>query len=620
MSWDKITFICRDGCITGNRFILTNYSRLLGEALESYQSKAPLSSGLNGNKPAVHLKNNSIRDLKCLFHVLYSLTYAEVSNPRLTGLQNVARMLDIELTLRNGRNGFIRVMASPVPYRDPINGGAGSIGVITSAAAIAATSAVSRPPTPETPPSPVNNRNSGNVNNSSNDVHTKSSSVIVRPGVKDTSSRDPRLEKNRKRRVDQASQKNSSIANDGTQTDPELELDYPYDEKPNMLEERNYSVDMNDNELELRGYTSFIDDNQDGNHNRISYDINYNDVSYDSNGSPVKLRKNGPGAGLYSTKKYYTKTANKDEYTCNLCNYVVHCWTSIKAHIETQHYHLEFRCKRCPFVSVWRADIVKHIRNYHKSRTSSEDTYVTRQRKEFSSEPDLNPEPSLEPENTMEIINSVNGNEIKIEQSDDLPSNLSHQDLIEDEEEEIDEEDDLKEPLIEGNKSLTTSSVKPFERLSSRIPDINKDCYEVIRVGNKKVYQCISCAKECKTYCGIREHQYSTHYGYICICNHCDVKYRSRSNMFKHLNLAHQIVKNFTQHFGYLVEDGHQKIPEIPQESVDSSGKFKCKICSNNFSDKEIIINHLVYKHRIKSDVTPFYEEIDEQTNQLNQS
>lgn len=420
MSWDKITFICRDGCITGNRFILTNYSRLLGEALDSYRSKVSISSN---HKPAVHLKNNSTRDLRCLFHVLYSLTYAEVSNPRLTGLQNVARLLDVELTLRNGRNGFIRVMASPVPYRDPLNGGVGAIGVISSAAAIAATSAVSRPPSPLSPPlnssnsSKNGNKNTNNNNNDRNDnnnnlrnagnkngpvIIINSKSVIVKPGEKNVTSRDPRTDANKKRRVDQASQKNSSIANDGTQTDPEIELDFSVDdemdEKPLISDNRRYSVDLNDNEMDLDGYgSSFAENNPDFHHNSISHhDINYNDVSYEM--CPSKLRKNGPGAGLYSTKKYYTKTANKDEYTCNLCHYIANCWTSIKAHIETQHYHLEFRCKRCSYVSVWRADIVKHIRNFHKSRSSSEDTYITRQRKEFSGEADINPQPSNDSE------------------------------------------------------------------------------------------------------------------------------------------------------------------------------------------------------------------------------
>jgi len=66
---------------------------------------------------------------------------------------------------------------------------------------------------------------------------------------------------------------------------------------------------------------------------------------------------------------------------------------------------------------------------------------------------------------------------------------------------------DQNEDSIDDKKIITP--VKPFERLSSRFPDINKDCYEMVKCGQKKAYQCLKCDKQCRTYCGIREHHYS---------------------------------------------------------------------------------------------------------------
>jgi len=72
---------------------------------------------------------------------------------------------------------------------------------------------------------------------------------------------------------------------------------------------------------------------------------------------------------MIGTKRHYTKTNRKEEYTCNLCKYVVNSWFGIKTHIETDHFNLEFVCKKCGFLSVYRAEIMKHLRNYHKSRS-----------------------------------------------------------------------------------------------------------------------------------------------------------------------------------------------------------------------------------------------------------
>jgi len=129
MEINHIAFFCRDGYVHGNALILANHSRILSEAFLACPGK-----------PAIKLPNILLRDLKCLFNVLNSLSYAEISNARLTGLQNVARLLDIDLTLRNARDGFVRVMASSLSMKKDIQSVSSSNSSRSNASAMVRTS------------------------------------------------------------------------------------------------------------------------------------------------------------------------------------------------------------------------------------------------------------------------------------------------------------------------------------------------------------------------------------------------------------------------------------------------------------------------------------------------
>lgn len=557
---NRVAFFCRDGCVYGNPIIISNYSHLLSNAFDACPGK-----------PAIKLANTLTRDLKCLFHVLNSLTFAEVSNPRLTGLQNVARLLDIDLTLRNGRNGFIRVRASPLSAKTTLP----ASGEATSQPKVqipSDTSTISSNVSCERSMRTRNTRLASSNNGISEPLSSIKDNSI--DGFEEALENDSILVKNTSKHGDSGMVYNDSSI---SQEEPHLDID--------MDKDNGLSID-----------TGYCEQNVREN------------LSLSNSSSDVKQLR-------ICTKKYYTKTSRKEEYSCNVCKYTINSWFSIKTHIETQHFRLEFECKKCGYLSYLRPEMMKHLRNVHKSRSATDNLYVTRHGERVP-----------EPEESATAITKEPKVEVEDEEIDETEQ---HDDSYQpsDDPDALDELNEQSEPVDE---KTIMRPVKPFERLSSRIPDINKDCYQMVKIGNRKLYKCLTCEKECKTYCGIREHQYSTHFGYICICNHCDVKYRSRSNMFKvinfhyeikrhlkvafvfqHLSVAHQVTKNFTLHFGYYIEEGQPKIVDIPKEPADTTpGNYRCKICFISYSDRESTINHLIYKHRIKSDVSPFLEEV----------
>ncbi|XP_074600571.1 uncharacterized protein LOC141854691 [Brevipalpus obovatus] len=543
MEMNKVAFFCRDGFCHGNALILANHSRILSEAFLTCPGK-----------PAIKLPNIALRDVKCLFNVLNSLSYAEISNARLTGLQNVARLLDIELTLQNGRNGFVRVMASSLSMKKDSS----SVSSCNSSRPNA--SAIIRTSFNETSTYAASDRTSANTRSHSIDS-------MKQTDCSPASKIDPDGPKHTRQSSD--SEQPSDPLNPSCSES--VSLSNGDRQSVALSTDLNLDIDMDD-----------LDDD-------VSVNVRCSDEELLSQ---LKLKRSSKGKHRLSTKKHYTKTNRKEEYTCNLCKHVVNSWFGIKTHIETDHFHLEFVCKKCGFLSIYRAEIMKHLRSFHKTK-SNENLYVTRQvSKKSRADEEMVKEAKTEQVDTPEEPPPVESGD---------QSQRSAQSI-----------QDQSDDSIEEKKIITP--VKPFERLSARFPDINKDCYEMVKNGQKKAYQCLKCDKQCRTYCGIREHHYSQHHHFICICNHCDVKYRSRSNMFKHLSIAHQIAKNFTSHFGYFIEEGHQNSAEAPQETTPpSQSSYKCRICSLQFADKDTTTNHLIYKHRIKSDVSPFLEEISEQ-------
>lgn len=118
---------------------------------------------------------------------------------------------------------------------------------------------------------------------------------------------------------------------------------------------------------------------------------------------------------------------------------------------------------------------------------------------------------------------------------------------------------------------------------------------------------------------------------------------------FQHLKVVHHILKNYKDNFRYFKENldqgGDDSSNTLTQEmnnnntksdncfnnrsnnkqiggnsknntqlehhedrlDEDIPEKFVCKICFFFYKDKQSIINHLVYKHRIRSNVNPFF-------------
>lgn len=464
---NRVAFFCRDGCVYGNPIIISNYSHLLSTAINTCPGK-----------PAIKLATTLTRDLKCLFHVLNSLTFAEVSNPRLTGLQNVARLLDIDLTLRNGRNGFIRVRASPLSSKNNLS----SSGDLSSQSKVQLTNTDI-----STISSNVPSERSKRVKNSR----------LGQPG--DTNSTGyPSLRSNNIDTFEKDLQNETILVKNSSKRG---DMGMAYTDNSISQEEPNLDIDMDED-------------------NGLSIDTGFCEQNFQENLSFANNASSEAKQLRICTKKFYTKTSRKEEYTCNICKFIVNSWFSIKTHIETEHFQLEFECKKCGYLSYLRPEMMKHLRNVHKSRSATENLYVTRHGERV---PD--------PDESNNAISSPKDPKVEIEE--ELEDESEPHDESFQPSDEADNSDELLDQSDVVDEKKVITPIKPFERLSSRIPDINKDCYQMVKIGNRKFYKCLTCAKECKTYCGIREHQYSTHFGYICICNHCDVKYRSRSNMFK---------------------------------------------------------------------------------------
>ena len=309
--------------------------------------------------------------------------------------------------------------------------------------------------------------------------------------------------------------------------------------------------------------------------------------------NPMKVFKSGSDfacnkCNMKSKKKSYVKRHIRAvhlgyKYSCDQCDSKFSFRPGLNEHVKSMHEGVKYKCDNCSHVSKYRSDLHMHVKSVHEGVTYPCDQC------------DYAPSRKYHLKTHMKSMH----NEIKAILSQDqmnTPTKTA-------ENKELDE--DEKDQNDENIGEVETQGIQQIDHSESC--EVKKENIQVLEQRNTNseinyetqfgiFHRCNECDLQYKFKHHLNRHIKSVHHGIKFSCNQCESVLSSQSNLNLHKRSVHEGVKYSCDNCSYKASTPSQVHKHA--KAVHEGVKYPCDQCSYKASRKDSLKTHMKWTHK----------------------